>query len=114
MIKIDVQPHRRGASRHRSRVRAAYHTDPEREMRKILALLPNFEIFCLRSACAESRRFEIAAIKEGQSEADWFICRTLLFWRGRKCTPERSCGNPRANVGQRLARQVSPRIAAGG
>ncbi len=79
MIKIDVQPHRRGASRHRSRVRAAYHTDPEQEMRKILALLPNFEIFCLRSACAESRRFEIAAIKEGQFEADLVYLPHLTF-----------------------------------
>lgn len=50
-----------------------YHIDPEREIREILALLPNYEIFWLRLGSAELRRFDVAAAKENRFVAD-LVC----------------------------------------
>jgi FkbM family methyltransferase len=85
LIKIDTQGSERdvlaGARQTIAEARPAiilefesrYHVDPAREISEILALLPNYEIFCLKVGCRELRRFDIAAVKEYRFEAD-LVC----------------------------------------
>jgi FkbM family methyltransferase len=50
-----------------------YHPDPEREIRDILALLPEYEIFCLKAGSADLRRFDVHEVRDLRFEAD-LVC----------------------------------------
>jgi FkbM family methyltransferase len=88
LIKIDTQGTERevlaGAQRTVSEARPAilfefesrYHADPAREIQAILSLLPKYEIFCLKPAIAEMRRFDVDDVKDGPFEGD-LVCLPL-------------------------------------
>ena len=85
VIKIDTQGSERGvlagAQRTVCEARPAvlfefesqYHADPVQEIHEIIALLPKYEIFCLRPNRAEMRRFNPEEVKDGRFEGD-LVC----------------------------------------
>jgi len=50
-----------------------YHSDPVQEITDILALLPKYEIFCLKPNLADLRRFNVDDVKDVRFEGD-LVC----------------------------------------
>jgi len=88
LIKIDTQGSERdvlaGAQRVLADARPAilfefesrYHADPVGEIRAILALLENYEIFCLKPDLPEMRRFDADEVKDSRFIGD-LVCLPL-------------------------------------
>lgn len=85
LIKIDTQGSERdalaGAQLTIAEARPAvilefesrYHADPQREAREILALLPGYDVFCLKPGSRELQQFHVEDVKNPRFEAD-LVC----------------------------------------